>query len=255
MRGDSFRSGSLFLNSKLYVRSGIASTLRSKKEMISRKLNKAFKGALCQLEYFSQWQKEKPKEFWNRDDVHALGVDLQLEKYWEQTGGKIAVNLFCGHKWEAPQIFPGWVSNDLFYSSVRLSKDMKQDHWWTVHNEQEIEIFAQDLKRLLVSNAVPWFEKVKTKEGFLEWYSTVNTMHACFPFILEISGVEGLRKKLIDWLWTYPRNIERTLDWLVGVDVISQNLSSEIRIASMQEVSRHKELMNPIIMKFEQGRI
>jgi hypothetical protein len=29
MRGDSFRSGSLFLNSEFYVRSGIASTLRS----------------------------------------------------------------------------------------------------------------------------------------------------------------------------------------------------------------------------------
>jgi len=172
-----------------------------------------------------------------------LGIDLQLGKWWEKSGGKIAVNLTCGHRWS----FPYGVKNSFCYETIRLSPNERQDYWWNIYSSNDIALFEAELNSLIPDCGIPWLEKVSNKAGFLDWFSSVSSDSNVFPFILELKGRGALLDLLVDWLDTLPRGIDRELEWLVDVKVIDIEFAQKIRMASIQAENCYKERLCEII--------
>lgn len=220
--------------------------------MFTKGLNRVFKERLAEQHYFDQWQREKSRELWKRDVEYSLGIDLQLGKWWGEKGGEVAVNLWCGHRWTVPS---KRLSNndDIDYFSSRLGPIQNQDHWWKIATETDIEALSVELASLLSSRATPWFDKVSTKTGFLDWCSSVYPESFCFPYILEVHGASALKESVCHWLTSAPRGIEQHLDWLLEFEIVSPEIASRLRKASIQAAETYRASLPELIKKIEQN--
>ena len=199
--------------------------------MLVHDLCKVFRDRVYEHSYFDHWVVEKPREFWDRDEVRCCGIEVQLGKWWKKTGGQVAVNLWCGHRWKN-SIGPS--SEGFDYESCRLGSLSDQDRWWRVSSAKDIDAFGIELNALLKGEAIPWFSQVSSKEGFLDWASSVFPVSHCFPYVLEVCGVETLSVRVRHWLLTAPRDVGNYLEWLVEIEVISKPLADQIYKASIQ---------------------
>lgn len=163
-----------------------------------------------------------------------------------EKGGEIAVNLWVAHRWNEPGTVSG-AAGDFDYVSCRLSPIENTDHWWKIFSEADVRTFAASLDSLLNERGKPWYEKVATKEGFLSWYRSVYPTSYLFPQILEVYGASELRNEVSEWLGGAPRGIEATLDWLVKAEVISADLSSRLRLASLQAAEEYRDRLPELI--------
>ncbi len=202
--------------------------------MLKQALTNVFRNSLQSEAFFAGWQKEKPREYWSRGDGVHLGIELQLDKWWQKAGGNIAINLWCGHRWSIPTL--GWVDRGVDYGNVRLSPRENCDHWWQIRSDSNVEEFAAEFDRLLLSHAIPWFQKVTTKEGYMGWYAGVFSRPSTLPYLLELHGRRAALEAACEWLWTSPRGIERTLNWLESVSMMSSDLARRFQLASIQSL-------------------
>jgi hypothetical protein len=218
--------------------------------MLSQTLAKEFQKQLASEPFFGSWLKEKPRAYWKRSTDLHLSIDLQLDKWWDKDGGKIAVNLGCGHRWTIPTL--GWQEEGMDYSSMRLSPEENTDHWWQIRSESDITCFSTDFVSLLQASGIPWFDKVATKEGFLGWYSTIYPHSSTLPYILEIHGRSALIRHLCEWLESAPSGIDRQLKWLVDVGVITADFSHRLRLASIQSVTDYQARIPRLIAEIKE---
>lgn len=205
---------------------------------------------LASVPFFSHWGNENPRLYWLRGVDVNLGIDLQLDKWWAKNGGKVAVNLWCGHRWSVPIM--GWLDDGVDYWNTRLSPQENRDHWWTIESEEDVVRFSKDFEHLLQGRAIPWFNRVKTKEGFLDWYSTVYPESMGFPYVLEVFGMPTLIQRVCTWLESTPPGIDRQLKWMVEVGVISEDLSQRLKLASIQSISDYQERIPKLIEELKQ---
>ncbi len=220
---------------------------------LTNSISKAFKESLEGMPFFKDWQQTSSREYRKHDvaGVH-LRIDLQFDKWWQKTGGKIAVNLWCGHRWAVPTL--GWSEGGVDYCSTRLSPRDNHDHWWQIHSTGQVQEFKVDLQSLLSKRGLPWFERVATKQGFLEWYSSVFPEPASFPYVLEVRGHLVASDRVRNWLATAPRGIDRHLAWMVQVGILSDDLSQRIRLASIQAESDYRKRLEQLIQEIKQTR-
>lgn len=206
--------------------------------MLSRLLAKSFQVTVAQHAFFDDWERTKPREFWKRTVDLRLGIDLQLDKWWDkQKGGKAAVNLWCGHRWSVPPIPPAWLDEDGFSSdNIRLTSEIERetDHWWPIASESDLSEFQLGFSAMLDGGGIPWLRKVSSKEGFVQWIAGSWRQHVPFPYALELYGRDELRKRVKAWLVTAPTRIEQDLQWLVEIGMISPDVSQRLWLASIQ---------------------
>jgi len=212
-------------------------------------ISKSFRASLEQTPFFSDWQLTSPREYRKQGGEVHLRIDLQLDKWWQETGGKIAVNLWCGHRWTIPTL--GWLENGVDYRNTRLSPHEGQDHWWQINSANQVTEFEIDLHCLLAERGVSWFELVSTKQGFLDWYSSVSPGPATLPYVLELHGRAVTARRVRDWLATAPRGVDRYLGWLVKVGILSDDLSKRISLASIQSEDTYRKRVLELIEENE----
>lgn len=217
-----------------------------------KKLNKSFHQVVTSFDYLRHWTKEKPREYWHRTPENVRGIYLQIDKYWETDGGKFAVNLCAGHKWSVANIGAGR-SGEIEIISTRLSEKMTGDAWWSVYDERQLETAIAEVKDLIHQNAIPWFEKVNNKVGCLEWQLATYGQYTFLRNQLEVYGADVFRGKICEWLKTYPRGIERTLEWLVLVAIITSDVSERMRLASIQALDDYREMVPSLISEIQQS--
>ena len=217
-----------------------------------KKLNKSFHQVVTSFDYFRHWTKEKPREYWHRSPEYVQGIYLQIDKYWETNGGKFAINLCMGHKWSVPNIGSGR-SGEIEIISTRLSEKMTGDAWWSVYDERQLENAITEVKDLVHLNAIPWFEEVNNKLGYLEWQLSTYGQYSFLRDQLEVYGTDVFRGKICEWLMTYPRGIERTLEWLVLVGIITADVSARLRLASIQAIDDYREMVPSLLSEIQLG--
>ena len=178
------------------------------------------------------------------------GINLDLDKWWEQDGGNISVSLSCGHKWDYP--VQTWSDDGLDYYDISLGPELGEQHMWSVFSDEDISKIESELAELIPSLAIPWFERVSTKKGFVDWFRGVYSRDACFRYTLDAEGPAALMRDVLAWLSTLPRRIDDDLTWLATVDIISQDLAADIRMASMQTEDTYRERLELIKKDIEQ---
>jgi hypothetical protein len=208
-------------------------------------LTKEFRATVAAMPFFRDWEQTSPREYRSEDNDVRLRIDLQLDKWWQKSGGMVAVNLWCGHKWNVPTL--GWLDEGFDYSDARLSPRENQDHWWQIQSDADVQQFGIDVERLLFERGVPWFEKVSSKEGFLAWYASANPQPATFPYVLEIYGPTKTKQRVRDWLATAPPGIDRYLKWLVKAGIISHELSERIHDSSIQAAATYRHEIQTLL--------
>ncbi len=213
-------------------------------------ISKSFRERLDGMPFFKDWEQTGPREYRKSNSEAHLRIDLQLDKWWQKTGGKVAVNLWCGHHWAIPTL--GRLADEVAYASTRLSPRDNHDYWWQISSPGQVQEFAADVQRLLSERGIPWFAKVATKRGFLEWYASVFPEPATFPYLLELDGRLATVGRVRRWLATAPRGIDRHLAWFVQVGILSEDLSRRLRLASIQAEPVYKQQLESLIQEIEQ---
>jgi len=218
--------------------------------MFSRSLARVFQEALAREPFFEDWEKEKPREYWSRSGERAQGIDLQFDKWWEKTGGKVAVNLWVGHRWSTPSW--AWREDGVEYANHRLSPT-DGDHWWTIRSEDQVTAFRENLTSLLPAKAVPWFRQVATKNGYLAWVLENNPAPAGFPYILELQGEDAAKQQISNWLLELPSGIQSITQWMTEAGLASPDLSRRIWLASIQSVDQYRARIPALAQELMQG--
>lgn len=216
---------------------------------LTNAISKSFRASVERIPFFKDWKQTNPREYRKQDGEVHLRIDLQLDKWWQATGGKVVVNLWCGHHWTIPTF--GWSEDGVDYRNTRLGPHENQDDWWQVGSAKQVTEFEVDLHRLLAERGVSWFELVSTKPGFLTWYSSVFPEPATFPYLLELQGRAVTMGRVRAWLATTPRGVERYLAWLVKVGILSDDLSKRIRLASIQAEGTYRKRVLELIQENE----
>jgi hypothetical protein len=209
-----------------------------------KKLAVQFGDQIESHEFFVGWTRENPREFRRHQDTTFRSIDLQLDKWWDKSGGKIRVNMRLSHDWQYGSDTP---IDEVYDEFLPLTHQVGNDRWWPIHSDDCIERFSSDLKTLLSDVAIPWFTTVATKEGYYTWLDSTPEHEPTFYQHLELRGIERLRREVAAWLGTLPRQIDNQLEWLVKHDLMNTDLSKRIRLASLQEVSTYKDRIEPLI--------
>ncbi|MFK5924431.1 MAG: hypothetical protein QM496_19820 [Verrucomicrobiota bacterium] len=210
-----------------------------------KEVNKAFADIVSANSYFSDWSPKGTRVFTNEQDKVRREIDLQVDKYWEKTGGAVAVNLSCAHKLDVPPL--GWTEGGFDNTFIRLAPLQKSDYWWKINSEESIEAFKEEFEQLLCEIAVPWFDSAKTINGILSLEVWTKGKLALFPYQLQSLGKVKFQSEFFKWIKTLPRQEDNVFKWAVEAGVIDANDCNQLIEASRQMKTRYEDRVSNIL--------
>lgn len=173
-----------------------------------------------------------------------------LGKWWEKTGGTVSILPTCGHHWSTPTL--EWANDGIVYHSPMPGIDEVPEASWEITSESDLGTFSNQLSRHLLEHLIPWYTRVRSKEGFTQWYTQRRAfIGIALPYILETQGQQAVLSSLCEWLASAPRDIQPQLDWLQAHTPLTPQLAQEIRMASIQAQDTYKTRLPELIQKIK----
>lgn len=193
----------------------------------------------------------KPRKYRSSTTYAELEIDIALDKYWHKSkGGKVIVDLYSFvpdiqekihalyQYWDKPDY-----SKPLYYFQYRGDAS-EFDPVWTVHSEQDINDFVEQMSLWLKSDGLPWFDNFNSFNTIVSFLQKENRPYALAELYAAYSEKTQALQFLFKYLIALPRNIESQLQNLCDKNLLSENDKAYLLKASIQNEQEYAKRIN-----------
>ncbi|WP_455204014.1 hypothetical protein [Kaarinaea lacus] len=200
----------------------------------------------------------KPRKYRSTTAYAELEIDIALDKYWHKSkGGKVIVDLYAfvpeiqekihalHQDWDEPDY-----SKPLYYFQYRGNAS-EFDPSWTVHSEQDINEFVEQVSRWLNSDGLPWFDNFNSFNTVVSFLQKENRPYALAELYAAYSDRTQALQFLFKYLSALPRDIESQLQKLCDKNLLSENDKAYLLKASIQTEQEYDKRINTWFLEKE----
>jgi hypothetical protein len=174
-----------------------------------------------------------------------------LDKWWEKdTGGQVYVELFC--LVPAVQLALTGLAQSLempdynvpFTHFQYATGEPSQKRSWEIHSAADVADFEIQMKSWLSSVALPWLARFSSLQGTMTHMRDQRQFHMLAMLLASQGDRAGAQDAAVAWLRSLPRQIEKKLQKLAAVGLLSAQDETVLLNASIQSEELYRERLN-----------
>ncbi len=185
------------------------------------------------------------RRYYRRTAATECEVSVYVDKWWEKSGGRIHVELYCLVDHVQKRLGgceQSWIDPDyarpLCHFQYRAGRH-STDTQYEVFSQDDARAFGTSLLRFLLADGLPWFERFQSEQGVLD-YLREQGNHAWLAELHAHRGeAQSARVSFREFMRACPRNVEEVLNRMVAAGVINESEAAALRLASLQEETEY----------------
>ncbi len=182
-------------------------------------------------------------------DWYQREIAFYRDKRWSKQGGKLYADLNCLVN-ALQQALTGCAQSlaavdfaiPLNHFQYRLTA-RGEDCVWSIHSQQDVADFEQQVGDWMTASAWPWFEQFASMPGVIRFMQEQERWQQLALLQNSLGQAVEAKASMQAWLESLPRQIERPLQELADVGLLSADAAKLLMRASLQEESRYRSLV------------
>jgi len=195
--------------------------------------------------YFHKWKKKGARAFWNLEEPISKGAELVLFKGSFEKNQLVGLGL---HLSIVTTVVPWLQGTSISWKNGRLQttafvlrngqigEPSLGEGVWSLGSQHDLDSMMRGLSGLLDSVAIPFLERSKSIQNYLNWCQSYFEVPTSLPITLAVQGQRAARNDLLDWLLHGPDSRPRKdlFDWAVENKLLTQTAAARLELASIQ---------------------
>ena len=180
------------------------------------------------------------RRYYRRTPAAECEVSVYRDKWWDKSGGHIHLELHCLVD-EVQQLLGGcsqsWLEPD--YTQPLQHFQYSLGHGaercgWKISSVDDIVALSAGLQDFLLVHALRWFDQLASRDGVIGYLKDQGAYASLAEFHARLDDKSQALRFLSEFLLEYPRDIERVLETMVSVGVISEEENRVLLRGSLQ---------------------